>query len=282
MASGRQIHIGQEIPYVLSTDGGSMAERARHPDEMKLDPTLKVDYEWYKSNQLHPVIMRLCAPIESIAPSTIAESLGLDGSKFRASAPVKLQNEEELDTRLQNAGELYERLKTSQYWPELPACIHCKKSVACPTVFATHKCDKCQQDLPVTLVENYLRLCTHGLANAYFDQSLQCDEEECRRLTRQVAVFGNGTRCQFGCLVGGNRCTGKMLQVFSDLDFSEHLKLLKQLVIGEVSLEGKQLKPTKEFTRIIDAVTNSCEFNFVNLQSIFGVMSSSQRQALDM
>lgn len=43
---------------------GGIAERAFHPDELRADPTLVIDAEYYLAQQVLPVVMRLCAPIE--------------------------------------------------------------------------------------------------------------------------------------------------------------------------------------------------------------------------
>jgi DNA polymerase alpha subunit A len=43
---------------------GGIAERAFHPEELREDPTLAVDRDYYLSQQVHPVVARLCAPIE--------------------------------------------------------------------------------------------------------------------------------------------------------------------------------------------------------------------------
>ena len=46
LAAGAQIHAGQEISYVVTTTGSSLAEKARHPDELARDATLQLDKEW--------------------------------------------------------------------------------------------------------------------------------------------------------------------------------------------------------------------------------------------
>ena len=43
---------------------GGIAERAYHPDELRTDPNLVIDAEYYLAQQVLPVVMRLCAPIE--------------------------------------------------------------------------------------------------------------------------------------------------------------------------------------------------------------------------
>ena len=81
---------GDTIPYVICTapmnaDGatGSLSDCAYHPDELRRDPTLKLDYVWYLQTQLHPPIARLCEHIEGTDTSQLAACLGLDPRKFR-------------------------------------------------------------------------------------------------------------------------------------------------------------------------------------------------------
>jgi DNA polymerase alpha subunit A len=61
-----------------------LAERAYHPEELAENPKLKVDLHYYLSQQIHPVISRLCAPIEQTDGAIMAECLGLDASKFKS------------------------------------------------------------------------------------------------------------------------------------------------------------------------------------------------------
>ena len=59
-----------------------LAERAFHPEELQENPNLRVDLLF--DQQLHPVISRLCAPIEGTDAARLADCLGLDASKFAA------------------------------------------------------------------------------------------------------------------------------------------------------------------------------------------------------
>eukprot|EP00879_Flechtneria_rotunda_P017242 GHRR01018063.1.p1 GENE.GHRR01018063.1~~GHRR01018063.1.p1 ORF type:complete len:332 (+),score=158.96 GHRR01018063.1:91-996(+) len=65
--------------------GGSLAERAYHPDELRSDPSLVIDADYYLGQQVLPVVMRLCAPIEGTNASHLAQCLGLDPSRFGGS-----------------------------------------------------------------------------------------------------------------------------------------------------------------------------------------------------
>ena len=71
--------------HASSKSGGKgLAERAFHPEELQENPNLIVDLHYYLTQQLHPVISRLCAPIEGTDAARLADCLGLDASKFAA------------------------------------------------------------------------------------------------------------------------------------------------------------------------------------------------------
>jgi DNA polymerase alpha subunit A len=87
------VNVGDHIPYIIctqasaKTDSNSPADRAFHPDDvLRSDGVLLVDYEWYKTQQLHPPVSRLIDPIEGTSSAMIAEHLGLDAKRFRGSS----------------------------------------------------------------------------------------------------------------------------------------------------------------------------------------------------
>jgi len=89
MSRGKAVRSGQDIEYVIcdvECEGSSFAERARHPQEFEIDPTLRVDVAWYKSQQVHPLITRLLGPIDGTDPARQAECLGMDGTRFARAA----------------------------------------------------------------------------------------------------------------------------------------------------------------------------------------------------
>jgi DNA polymerase elongation subunit (family B) len=45
-------------------------------EELKTNEKLKVDVKYYLSQQIHPVVARLCEPIEGTDAARIAGSLG--------------------------------------------------------------------------------------------------------------------------------------------------------------------------------------------------------------
>ena len=72
------VPIGFRVPYIICDDPekpNSYAERAYSPEEL-LAKGLKVDVEWYLSQQIHPPVARLCEHIEGTDSALLAECLG--------------------------------------------------------------------------------------------------------------------------------------------------------------------------------------------------------------
>ena len=90
---GKKIRAGDTVPYVICEDGSNLAatQRAFHIDEVK-DPksNLAVDTHYYLAQQLHPVVSRLCEPLEGTDSARIAQSLGLDPEQYRKSVRVEV------------------------------------------------------------------------------------------------------------------------------------------------------------------------------------------------
>lgn len=79
---------GDMVNYVICEDGteNNPMQRGYHLDELKSENHLKIDKEYYLSNQIHPVVSRLLKPIEGTDAARIAQCLGLDPSKYREAA----------------------------------------------------------------------------------------------------------------------------------------------------------------------------------------------------
>ncbi|GMT27750.1 hypothetical protein PFISCL1PPCAC_19047, partial [Pristionchus fissidentatus] len=79
---------GDIVEYVICEDGTTHghSQRAYHRQEMKANEGLKIDLQYYLAQQVHPVVSRLCEPIEELDSVRIAELLGLDGAQFRRRA----------------------------------------------------------------------------------------------------------------------------------------------------------------------------------------------------
>jgi DNA polymerase alpha subunit A len=77
-AGGKRLKAGDTVPYVICEDGSGLAatQRAYHLDEVRDSATLRVDTHYYLAQQLHPVVARLCDPVEGMDSARIAACLG--------------------------------------------------------------------------------------------------------------------------------------------------------------------------------------------------------------
>ncbi|KAJ9098951.1 hypothetical protein QFC19_006175 [Naganishia cerealis] len=98
---GTMVKAGDVIPYLfcLGSDGktarSAQADRAFHPDEFrKPDSELKLDFDFYLSQQVLPPIERMCNDIEGTDRARLAECLGLDPTRFQNNSTSSFQEKE--------------------------------------------------------------------------------------------------------------------------------------------------------------------------------------------
>ena len=93
-AGGKKLKAGDTVEYVICEDGSGLAatQRAYHVDEVKESETLKVDKHYYLAQQLHPVVSRLCDPIEGMDGARIAGCLGEFGTRGREQVGITCTN----------------------------------------------------------------------------------------------------------------------------------------------------------------------------------------------
>ncbi|CAB4018703.1 DNA polymerase alpha catalytic subunit-like, partial [Paramuricea clavata] len=110
-SKNKKVNVGDTIPYVICDDGSTlpMAQRAYHPEEFLRSETLKLDSKYYLAHQVHPVVSRLCDPIDGTDSAHIASCLGLDPSGYRSSIAHKDENDALLGGEAQMSDE--ERFK---------------------------------------------------------------------------------------------------------------------------------------------------------------------------
>uniref|UniRef100_A0A3Q4G8D8 DNA polymerase n=1 Tax=Neolamprologus brichardi TaxID=32507 RepID=A0A3Q4G8D8_NEOBR len=94
---GRRVKAGDTISYLICKDGSNLpaSQRAYALEQLQKQENLTLDTQYYLAQQVHPVVSRICDPIEGIDGVLIASWLGLDPSQFRAQQ--QFQREEEAD-----------------------------------------------------------------------------------------------------------------------------------------------------------------------------------------
>lgn len=139
----KKLRSGDTVFYVVCTDGtpNPAVQRAYHPDELRRNEsgTLAIDAHYYLAQQLHPVIARLCEPLEGTDAAQLAENLGLDPGPFRRRAVVSQSARTGLSTLDADVGLLVD----DRYLDCTPfkfACPFCKNTINIKQLFTYQVC----------------------------------------------------------------------------------------------------------------------------------------------
>ncbi|EFH39209.1 hypothetical protein ARALYDRAFT_359258 [Arabidopsis lyrata subsp. lyrata] len=238
------------VPYIICYEQGStslassagIAERARHPDEVKSDDNRwLVDIDYYLSQQIHPVVSRLCAEIQGTSPERLAECLGLDPSKYRSRSNVTTCSDP--STSLLCATSYEERYKSCE--PLALACPSCSAAFNCPSITTSVcasisnkseteesdsifwlklRCPKCEAE------GSTRRISPAMIAN-------QCDDESCKYTTRSpnFRLLGD---CERGTVCPNYpNCRGTLLRKYTEADLYRQLSYFCHILDTQCSLE---------------------------------------------
>ncbi|XP_022149463.1 DNA polymerase alpha catalytic subunit-like [Momordica charantia] len=251
--------VGDTIPYVIcceqgSTSGGStgIAQRARHPDELKReDGKWMIDIDYYLSQQIHPVVSRLCASIQGTSPERLADCLGLDSSKFQIkSSEVSSSDVSSSLVFSVSAEERYQGCK-----PLVLTCPKCYCIFEVPTIFSSIykstygkqespivdeptrnfwsnlKCPKCEDLLWVPdeanasrggmtpgMISNQVKIQTDKFIAKYYHGLMMCDEETCKYSTRTVNLRRVGDSQRGIPCPKYPQCDGRLIRTYTEAD----------------------------------------------------------------
>ncbi|KAL6339038.1 hypothetical protein AAG906_024189 [Vitis piasezkii] len=244
---------GDTVPYIICCEQGTssgsstgIAQRARHPDELKRDNgKWMIDIDYYLAQQIHPVVSRLCASIQGTSPARLADCLGLDSSKFQSKPSEAINND--FSISLLSADE--ERYRGCEHL--ILSCPSCFGTFDCPTLFnSVHtsitekstqvqveesnnfwqrlRCPKCPEEGDVgrmspALIANQVKRQADGFISMYYKGSMMCDDETCKHTTNSLnlRVIGDserGTVCP-----NYPRCNGRLVRKYTEADLYKQL-----------------------------------------------------------
>lgn len=201
--NSRRFKKGDVVPYIICEDGtaNSATQRAYHIEELKNSEHLKVDFTYYLAHQLHPVISRICEPIEGMDPARVADCLGLDPSGYRQIVRREAANTDTYE--VENEQEKYRQCKDFTF-----VCVgeNCKtvnkirENIVKLDKESVTFLDKCQNDKcslrPVDYlasVQNQLSLQIRQFHAQYYAGWLSCEDPACaQRSVRLPQSFAGG------------------------------------------------------------------------------------------
>ncbi|XP_045609445.1 DNA polymerase alpha catalytic subunit [Procambarus clarkii] len=205
---GKKLRQGDTVAYVICEDGSNLSavQRAYHVDELKSNSSLVIDTNFYLAHQIHPVVSRLCDPIEGTDAARIAECLGLDPSSYRISRQYG-QAEEEEDVSVSQISD-EERYRMCERFTFKCPSQDCDTIITMDSAFrgvgtgtnlevALQTCPnpKCQFQIftRIAPILNKLRLDIRNHIQKYYNGWLICEDPGCSNRTRRIPLhFSRG------------------------------------------------------------------------------------------
>ncbi|KAL2520250.1 DNA polymerase alpha catalytic subunit [Forsythia ovata] len=246
---------GDTVPYIICCEQGNgssaslgIAQRARHPDELKKDNgNWIIDIDYYLAQQIHPVVSRLCASIQGTSPARLADCLGLDSSKFQNKSSESVSNDP--SSLLLCALNDEERYRGCE--PLILSCPSCSSTFNCPPIFSSIcaliakkpaetqagsasdfwlklRCPKCPEEgdggrMSPSLIANQVKRQAERFMSTYYQGLMMCDDETCNYTTRSLNLRLLGDSNRGTVCPNYPRCNGHLLRKYTEADLYRQL-----------------------------------------------------------
>uniref|UniRef100_A0A673IK38 DNA polymerase n=1 Tax=Sinocyclocheilus rhinocerous TaxID=307959 RepID=A0A673IK38_9TELE len=197
---GKKVKAGDTVSYVICEDGSNLAasQRAYALEQLQKQPGLSLDTQYYLSQQVHPVVGRICEPIEGIDAVLIATWLGLDPSHFRAQQ--QQQREDEVDNFLGAPAQLTDEERYRDCERFTFTCPDCGTENIYDNVFEGGStlqlslkncchipCRGSPMEHPIQ-ISNKLQLDIRRHIRRYYSGWLLCEDQACQNRTRRLPI----------------------------------------------------------------------------------------------
>uniref|UniRef100_A0AAA9SG69 DNA polymerase n=1 Tax=Bos taurus TaxID=9913 RepID=A0AAA9SG69_BOVIN len=290
---GRKVKAGDTVSYVICQDGSNLTagQRAYAPEQLQKQDNLSIDTQYYLAQQIHPVVARICEPIDGIDAILIASWLGLDPTQFRVHHYHK---DEENDALLGGPAHLTDEEKYKDCERFKCPCPTCGTENIYDSVLdgsgtdmepSLYRCSNinCKAS-PLTFMvqlSNKLIMDIRRCIKKYYEGWLICEEPTCRNRTRHLPLqfSRNGPLCQV-CMKATLRLEYSDKSLYTQLCFYRYIfdaecaleklitdhekdKLKKQFFTPKVLQDYRKLKNTAE------QFLSQSGYSEVNLSKLF-------------
>ncbi|XP_060810527.1 DNA polymerase alpha catalytic subunit [Amyelois transitella] len=277
--NSRRFKKGDIVPYIICDDGTgrSAVQRAYHIEELKSSDTLKVDNNYYLAHQLHPVISRICEPIDGMDPARIADWLGLDPSGYKQM--LKRQDNNTDTFEVENEQEKYRHCKDFVF-----VCVNegCKTENRIRETFVKGDKDsvcfleRCQNEKCgvrpmdyVACVQNQLSLQIRQCHGQYYAGWLACEDPACALRSRRLprAFAGGRPLCP--------QCEkGVMFREYTEKDL--YLQINFFMFLFDLSKNNSKIKVPHQVAASLQVLKETVEdwlaqsaYSIINLSKLF-------------
>ncbi|TXG59415.1 hypothetical protein EZV62_013988 [Acer yangbiense] len=303
---------GDTVPYIICCEQGTssgsstgIAQRARHPEELKRNEgKWMIDIDYYLSQQIHPVVSRLCASIEGTSPERLADCLGLDSSKFRTKSSEAVSNDPSSSLLFTVDDE--ERYRGCE--PLMLSCPSCSTTFDCAAVFSSvcmstaekptrpetdcnfwHRlrCPKCPEEgdmgrISPGMIANQVKRQVEGFVSMYYKGLMMCDDETCKHTTRSLNLRLVGDSERGTVCPNYPRCNGRLIRKYTEADLYKQLsyfcyvldtvRCIDKMEIGAKIPVEKELSKIRPMVALaastVQRIRDRCGYGWVQLSDL--------------
>jgi DNA polymerase alpha subunit A len=223
LARGKTVRKGDVVSYIITGDSKSSEpapKRAYAPSDLKTDPSLLPDVEWYIGKQIFPPVERLCANIVGTSTSQLAEQLGLDVRKYSSFQTQQNSSSDDLEihplesqipdeVRFSDCARLSLRCRKCKATSNFEGLVTSPECVSASGVL----CAGCGATIPTLSIVAQVEHAIRSQTTRYYEGWLVCDDSQCGNRTRQMSVYG--TRC-LGPKGLASGCLGRMRYEYTE------------------------------------------------------------------
>ncbi|XP_076255109.1 DNA polymerase alpha catalytic subunit [Rhynchophorus ferrugineus] len=271
---GGHYRSGDTVCYVICDDGSnkSATQRAYHLEELKSNENIKIDVNYYLSQQIHPVVARICEPIEGTDAYQIAECLGLDGLKFKKT----IQGDKPVGENI-----VRPEIKFRNVQKFIFKCLYCQaeNKVTGPlngNVPILQKCcnEECQ-NRPVDYlfyIQNQLSLTINSHISKYYECKLICEDPACPNETNRTPLrFGGKLPVCTLCEAGVMYREYSEKELFTQLSYFVHIFDLRQL-LKKPLMEESVINAYQTLRQTAENYLNHSSYAIVDIADLFGYL----------
>uniref|UniRef100_A0A3B4X0P2 DNA polymerase n=1 Tax=Seriola lalandi dorsalis TaxID=1841481 RepID=A0A3B4X0P2_SERLL len=279
---GRRVKAGDTVSYIICKDGSTLAagQRAYALEQLQKQEGLSLDTQYYLAHQIHPVVSRICDPIEGIDTVLIATWL-LDPSQFRSQQ--QYQREEEADGMLGAPVQLTDEERYKDCERFTFTCPQCGTNNIYDSVFegalepslmrCCHiPCGSCPLDYAVN-ISNKLLLEIRRHIKKYYSGWLVCEDQACQNRTRRlpIAFSRHGPICP-SCARATLRPEYSEKALYNQLCFYRFI-FDWDYAVTKV-LQGDEKEVYQKLKEVPDKALATSGYSEINLAKLFQAFSS--------
>ncbi|XP_052126861.1 DNA polymerase alpha catalytic subunit isoform X1 [Frankliniella occidentalis] len=283
---GKRIRSGDTVAYVICDDGSNLSamQRAYHVDELKTNKSLKVDVKYYLAQQIHPVVSRLCDPIDGTDAARIAECLGLDPTSYRRQMQRAEENEE-LGLGEKSVLDAQERFRDCDKFKF--KCRKCAKEIVIDSPYrktetseyelVLEKCPNSDCDLSplqhLAPIQNALTLAMRTYVQKYYACWLVCEDPACPQKTRRLPLrfqsnYPICNLCEKGVMFREYTDT----ELYTQLSFFQHIFDLSKIPANDKKFLRISVETDNAYCKLkehVEQLLKHSAYSVVNMSRMF-------------